>query len=448
MVKKYFLILILAVCLTGVQAQTNIPSIISSDQSWTAANSPYYLVSTTLIQPGAVVTVEPGVRVISTGNFNITVNGCLRALGKEDSMVSFESLTIDFNASALEYNSSTGLGSKFEYTRFTSYAQTGNIVTTYAIDLYFNKCSFDFGLYCIYNKATTGTFQLWVSNSNFNFRSGGYPVYGAYQNSNLTFTGNYFDKSSYLYLGEKNYIYNNYFNGGTYGMYWQYYTKVVDAQCNNFKNLNIAAYIASFNSTGITKMNIRNNIFDSCNTAVYFVCSNNMLDSFHVSENNFINIRIAYVNFASCTNSGLIKSIDFTGNFWGTKDSTKIFPKIMDYRKNTQVPYIIDITNFKSEKTGVCWPLNREETTGVMQNASTPGYIFYPNPAQNELHIQCIENDYYEVKILDVNGKKLGENAFTGNSFRWNIIDVPGGVYMLVLESKSIRSSNKILIQK
>jgi hypothetical protein len=72
-----------------------VPASITADTTWTQANSPYYVVSDVSIQSGAVVTIEPGVRVIFTGKWYIHVysGSSIVAKGTPSDHISFERQT-------------------------------------------------------------------------------------------------------------------------------------------------------------------------------------------------------------------------------------------------------------------------------------------------------------------------------------------------------------------
>ncbi|MDP2935063.1 MAG: NosD domain-containing protein, partial [Dehalococcoidia bacterium] len=60
---------------------TNVSGIISSDTTWTRANSPYIVTGSILVSQGVTLTVAPGVTVKFDGNYNLRVDGTLRAIG-------------------------------------------------------------------------------------------------------------------------------------------------------------------------------------------------------------------------------------------------------------------------------------------------------------------------------------------------------------------------------
>jgi hypothetical protein len=74
----------------SVQGATSVGGTISSDTTWTKANSPYQLTGNTLVQAGATLTIEPGVTV-DFGTYFLQVNGVLRAQGTESNKILFTS---------------------------------------------------------------------------------------------------------------------------------------------------------------------------------------------------------------------------------------------------------------------------------------------------------------------------------------------------------------------
>lgn len=63
-----------------VRAATNVSGIITSDTTWTAANSPYSLTGPTAVGEGVTLTIEAGATV-NLNDYYIEVNGTLRAKG-------------------------------------------------------------------------------------------------------------------------------------------------------------------------------------------------------------------------------------------------------------------------------------------------------------------------------------------------------------------------------
>jgi hypothetical protein len=124
-VKKALLFLfLLALAIIGVSssaslffgvadAGTNVVGIITSNTTWTKANSPYTLTGPVAVNTGVTLTIEPGVSV-NLNNFYIQVNGTLTANGNDSDKISFNNGQIIFTSVSNGWNESTGSGCKIE----------------------------------------------------------------------------------------------------------------------------------------------------------------------------------------------------------------------------------------------------------------------------------------------------------------------------------------------
>ena len=93
-----------------VQSVTEVSGIISSDTTWTKANSPYNLTGYILIANGVKLTIMVGVTVNLNG-YLIIVNGTLVARGNSNNFLQFNSGEIRFTSFSNDWNKDTGLGS-------------------------------------------------------------------------------------------------------------------------------------------------------------------------------------------------------------------------------------------------------------------------------------------------------------------------------------------------
>jgi hypothetical protein len=109
-----------------VQASTNVSGIISSDTTWTKANSPYTLVGPVIVKSGVTLTIEAGATVNLGSNY-ILVDGTLVAKGSSTDKIHFSSdeyaisypyYGIYFSESSIDWNEQTLTGSLIENADF------------------------------------------------------------------------------------------------------------------------------------------------------------------------------------------------------------------------------------------------------------------------------------------------------------------------------------------
>lgn len=73
---------------TQLLAQTNVSGNVGG-QVWTLAGSPYKVTSNIKVQSGTTLEIEPGVEVLFMGQYKLTVNGRLLAIGEADNYIKF-----------------------------------------------------------------------------------------------------------------------------------------------------------------------------------------------------------------------------------------------------------------------------------------------------------------------------------------------------------------------
>jgi parallel beta-helix repeat protein len=94
-------------------------TIITTDTTWTKANSPYTITGPVAVASGAALAIEPGVTV-NLGTYYLQVNGTLRARGSSTDRILFSSsatqdlFQITFNQGSTSWNEQTGSGSIIE----------------------------------------------------------------------------------------------------------------------------------------------------------------------------------------------------------------------------------------------------------------------------------------------------------------------------------------------
>jgi hypothetical protein len=80
---------------TSVGAWTPVEDHITRDTTWTILGSPYRVIGDVIVDPGATLTIEPGVRVEFSDGSSLIVSGTLYAVGTTGAMINFTSSRYD-----------------------------------------------------------------------------------------------------------------------------------------------------------------------------------------------------------------------------------------------------------------------------------------------------------------------------------------------------------------
>jgi hypothetical protein len=97
--KIFFILAFEIFTLTEISAETTIPGGNVSG-TWYKANSPYNITGSITIPAGSTLTIEAGVDVIFQGNYSLTVNGWMEAVGTETDSIRFLPVDTNTNGSA------------------------------------------------------------------------------------------------------------------------------------------------------------------------------------------------------------------------------------------------------------------------------------------------------------------------------------------------------------
>ena len=107
-----------------VQASTNFNGIISSDTTWTKANSPYVFSGPVAVNNGVTLTIEAGTTV-NMGSYYLQVNGTLNARGNNDDKIYFSGRII-FTSSSSNWNELTATGCIIEHAVLSAPVEINN----------------------------------------------------------------------------------------------------------------------------------------------------------------------------------------------------------------------------------------------------------------------------------------------------------------------------------
>lgn len=356
---------------TGVlHAQTTVPALIQSNQTWDLSGSPYLITQNTLIDSGYAVTILPGVEVISNSSNNtLYVDGELRAEGKVDSLITFTLLQIRLQNDANGYDSATNTGCYFNYCHFNSPGTGKRMLYVDAVDVLIENSSFWNMYYGIYsNSGVSRNCRLDVYGCTFIDSNGySYPIYSSGTYNTLNIVGN-----TMINIG----------NGNGGGM--NLYGVDVNYVGNTVRGMNQVAFYAisgniSCNDFSIMRSGVVVNIYAQ-DTLSNIIFEHNTLDSIGISSGggsmlrvnrhavyNLNQSRFNHNNFLTYLGTGskvgmqgtnpnpsTSTPVDFKNNYWVSTDSSTIEGYINDYADNINLFGRVDFSNVLSAKDTSC----------------------------------------------------------------------------------------------
>lgn len=310
-------------------SQTNVSGVISTNTTWTKAGSPYNITGNTQINSGSVLTIEPGARIVFTGNFYLKALGNIIAIGNSVDSIYFETnstnakigngIHIRNSATALfDLNNNYLSGSIFKFASFKNFSKA---IYFYQAGVAIQNCTFlnndisfeprsnlksliensvfknnNYGLYVIsgyswqYDDEVNCIQDVIVQNNEFINTE--IPIYiGLNQRTvkNFKITGNRFISSSNTAIS---------FDAGGTGYFGTYIGEGVDISNNIFKDNNNALIVSIY---GLGDNGCSNVTSGSCNTC--FIT---------IKRNIFINNKVA-VNLKGA-NSSIVSNNIITNN--------------------------------------------------------------------------------------------------------------------------------------
>jgi len=338
-----------------VQASTDVTGILSSDTTWTKANSPYSLTGPMLVNEGVTLTIEPGVTV----NFNeyyIRVNGTLSAIGSSTDPIHFNGGYIKFTESSNDWNEQTATGSIIENT-LSSTAINIEKASPKIDNNVFNGCEIkiiDGGSPIIsHNTLTGGGISLVCSSSIMPGTIDGSPII-----SHNTLSGSGISVEGGSISSGFPVISNNRINGGDVGIGCNGYASISDNSISgctsgiqlyskqvfsgsshaypivernlithNTRGINIA--LASRFDVGTVTPTILNNTISNNSVGIY-VYQSNFGTSPTITYNNIHDNSDYNIQLAEYTEN----DVNATYNWWGTTDTQAINQTIFDFKND------------------------------------------------------------------------------------------------------------------
>ena len=114
--------------------------------------------------------------------------------------------------------------------------------------------------------------------------------------------------------------------------------------------------------------------------------------------------------------------------FIGKLDDVMIHTRVLN---NSEISYLHNLNSSWSSPTA---------TELFLENNLT----IFPNPTKSLVNLQLPKNAEYTVYVVDVNGRTIYNNYFTGSDFQLNTLEWSKGIYMLKLADEN----GKIYTQK
>jgi hypothetical protein len=297
-----------------VQASTDVSGLITSDTTWTQANSPYSLTAPAGVSEGVTLTIEPGV-IVNLNGYSIEVDGTLQARGTETERIQFNGGEIDFTEHSSDWDEQTGNGCIIEQAIFTS--------TVVAMHSDTKICDNSF-TDCVLRPIGTSDPNVGspiIANNTLNGEGRSYGIISAYSSANIT---------------------QNTITGYETGIDLKSDTSVV--QGNYITNNDVGIHVYLFQ--GPVAPIIQNNTIIGNDDGIYV--SKVMTVPFSPT--------IIYNDIHSNTNYNLNLvaipyDVNATYNWWGTTDTTEIGQSIHDYNDDFNLgtvtfdPYLTEPNN-------------------------------------------------------------------------------------------------------
>ena len=320
---KFLLSLILASFFIEVNAQTIVPQVISSDQTWTALGSPYIVNQNVLIKTGFKVKIMPGTKVRTTGDFKIIVEGGVEAKGTKDSIIRLDSVSFDFLKGSVGYDFSTNTGSMFSYCFFNGSRLLGisKSINLNQTSMLISNCRFFESYYCVYDNYSP---KVRIEKSIFD---GGKSKYGYAYNTYSSNTIGELEmeecvvKNMYgIYLANTSTITKNLFYNLSSGIRIGAGLKSATIKCNVFRKNSGGLGMIEILPAQPSKIDliIVSNTFDSSDYHIYYMVTGTPFSKFVCKNNNFIHFNKYSVFVSGGSKPGYADTLVFTKNYWNS----------------------------------------------------------------------------------------------------------------------------------
>jgi hypothetical protein len=456
---KLLLIVFLTSILGSAQAQTTVPQIISSSQTWTAAGSPYIVSQNILVKGGNKVTVMPGTKIRATGNFRIIMESGagFEARGTKDSVINIDTVNFEYAKGSIGHDFTTGTGAIFSYCYFKGAGlgglQTINLSET---PLLVSNCRFWNTYYTIYGiNANTVPVKVRIEKSKFDWTKFN-PGYVIYPLGNLTeFEMDDCEvKSSYgLMLAGTSTISRCLFYDwvSNTGFRIGHTNTKTTFKCNTFRKFKTSV-IELYGPYTNREVVIVSNTFDSAeNHVIYSVSGIAPPAKFVCKNNNFLSFSKSSIRIGGGSTPGYADTLVFTKNYWGTTSASQIANAIWDISDDITIGGLADFANFQTSLNNTCIEDETIENfvgiTASVNKLSSIKFTTYPNPAANFVTIQSSQELLKSWKIFSSTGMLMSTGEFKSNENRIDLSNFNNGFYLIeVSTGKHLSSKQKLIV--
>ncbi len=437
-----------------LNAQTTVPQVISSNQTWNAAGSPYIVNQNILIKAGSTVKVMPGTKIRGTGSYRIIVEGSLEARGTKDSIIKLDTISFEFIKGAVEYDFKTNKGSVFSYCFFDANGSGGAMTIQNPPSLLINNCKFSNCMWCIYSTVSAiDTNTVRIEKSFFDgSKMNGYVADISGNNYNLEMD-ECIVKSMTLYLTTWNTITHSYFYNWPYfsGLKLSTGLKRATLKCNTFRKFKSSILeFTAYNSKA--EIIIVGNTFDSADYHMNYYVMGKFDGKFICKNNNFLQYNKNSVYVTGGSTPGYADTLIFTKNYWGTTTSSQITKGIWDINDDISVAGLVDYSNYQSTMITDCITDDSEEdfvgtgSPATFREINNSAFSIYPNPANGYIKIESSNIAVNSYKIFTLEGKLIMNCKLENKDGIIDVSSLKTGFYMLEANNNGATSGTQKLI--
>lgn len=444
--QKALLLFISLVSLSFNTYAANVSGIISANTTWTKANSPYVVTGNLVVDTGATLIIEPGVKVLFDAGYFFQVRGVIMAEGNSTDSIVFTSNNTnpkreDWSGIEVLHKSLTDTMvfdyCKFEYADKAIYMRSNPAkITNCLFDdngtaiqnltfaesyIYVDKCRFEYCEYAIYAAGDVdATNSMFVSNGYGLFISGS----GHHYFADNILAYNAYGINGFGTIHNNVIAYSNIagiWGGGelTYNQLWYNKVGIVHRDWKGKVEHNGLKY----NDIGIQGQYSSQPV----DTGIRYNCIEYSVDK------EYENTTPYHTNISD--------------NYWGTTDSTTLDGKITDFYDNLTSGKTTFLPALQSADQGCKDSVNipvLPPATVSKVNAIT-GVKIYPNPVSNTFTVEVQQpHTFKSIDVYNLTGQQVMSLQINATKTAIDAGALPQGLYLY----KVLLDNNEVVIGK